>query len=93
MRLISQRYTSDTVNSTHEILEDNQVKLVVSLDEQEFDEAVEKAFRRIAQGVRLPGFRPGEAPRKVLEARLGPGAGRNEAIQDAVPEYYFKAID
>ncbi len=92
MRLTSQRYTSDTVNSTHEILEDNQVKLVISLDEQEFDEAVEKAFRRIAKEIRLPGFRPGKAPRKVLEARLGPGAGRNEAIQDAVPEYYFKAL-
>ena len=92
MRLACQRYTSDTVNSTREILEDNQIKLVISLDEQEFDEAVEKAFKRIAQEVRLPGFRPGKAPRKVLEARLGPGAGRNEAIQDAVPEYYVKAL-
>ncbi|MEC9033819.1 MAG: trigger factor, partial [Actinomycetota bacterium] len=80
------------MNSTCETLEDNQIKLVITIDEQEFDEAIEKAFRRIAKEVRLPGFRPGKAPRKVLEARLGVGAGRSEAIQDAVPEYYVKAL-
>ncbi|MEO2124991.1 MAG: trigger factor [Acidimicrobiales bacterium] len=80
------------MNSTREILDGDRVKLSVAVDEKEFDQAVDVAFRRIAKEVRLPGFRPGKAPRKILEARLGADAGRQEAIQDAVPEHYVKAL-
>src|SRR5690606_3623263 len=38
------------------------------------------------------GFRPGKAPRKVLEARFGTQAGREQALQDALPEYYTAAV-
>ncbi len=66
-------------------LEGNKVKLSVEVDEHEFDKALDAAFRKIAREVRIPGFRPGKAPRKLLEARLGEGvgAGRGAARRDA----------
>ena len=53
---------------------------------------MDAAFRRMAREVRLPGFRPGKIPRKVLEARIGTEAARNDALQHALPEYYAAAI-
>lgn len=73
-------------------LEGNKVKLSVEVDGQEFEKAIDSAFRKIAREVRIPGFRPGKAPRKVLERRLGPEVGRQQALQDSLPEYYVRAI-
>jgi trigger factor len=73
-------------------LEDNKVKLSVEVDEQEFETALDAAFRKIAREVRIPGFRPGKAPRRLLEARLGEGVARGEALRDAIPDYYARAV-
>ncbi len=75
-----------------EALEGNRVKVSVDIDLEEFEEKLDEAFRKLARQVRLPGFRPGKAPRRVLEARLGPQAARGEALSDAVPEYYAQAV-
>ena len=75
-----------------EPLEGNKVKLSVEVDEDEFDKALDAAFRRIAREVRVPGFRPGKAPRKILEARVGPEAARQEALRESLPAYYAKAV-
>jgi trigger factor len=80
------------VKTTVAPLEGNKVKLSVVLDEDEFDKAVTDAYRKIAREVRIPGFRPGKAPRKVLEGRLGSQVGREQALQDALPEYYAQAL-
>jgi trigger factor len=80
------------VNSSVETLEGNKVKVSVSIDEAEFDHSIDQAFRKIAREVRLPGFRAGKAPRKVLEARIGIGPAREQALQDAIPEYLAKAV-
>ncbi len=73
-------------------LEGNKVKLSVEVDEDEFDKAISNAYRKIAREVRIPGFRPGKAPRKVLERRLGFQVGREQALSDALPEYYAQAL-
>ena len=75
-----------------EPLEGNKVKLSVQVDEAEFEKAIDAAFRKIAREVRIPGFRPGKAPRRILEARLGKESGRTEALRDALPDYYSRAI-
>jgi trigger factor len=80
------------VKSTVEPLEGNKVKVTVEVDEDEFERALDAAFRRIAREVRIPGFRPGKAPRRLLEARLGAGVGREEALRDSVPGYYAQAV-
>jgi len=86
------RYTSHPVKSTLEALEGNKVKLSIEVDEAEFDRNIDAAFRKIAREVRLPGFRPGKAPRKILEARIGMDAALGQALQDAIPEYLSKAV-
>jgi trigger factor len=64
----------------------------VEVDEVEFDKNIDQAFRKIAKEVRIPGFRQGKAPRKLLEAQIGIGAARSQAIQDAIPEYLSLAV-
>ncbi len=73
-------------------LEANKIKLSVEVEESEIDSHIDDAFKKIAKEIRLPGFRPGKAPRKVLEARIGMEYARGEALQSALPEYYRKAI-
>lgn len=68
------------------------VRISIHLDRQEMEAAEEAAYRRIVRQVRLPGFRPGRAPRKVLEARLGAGYIRAEAMQDVLEDYYPQAL-
>lgn len=80
------------MKATVEALEGNKVKLSVEVDEQEFESAVDAAFKKIAREVRIPGFRPGKAPRRVLESHIGAGAGRAQALNDALPEYYSEAV-
>ncbi|MBA3653335.1 MAG: trigger factor [Actinobacteria bacterium] len=75
-----------------EPLEGNRVKLSVEVDEQEFEQALDAAFRKMAHDVRIPGFRPGKAPRRVLEARIGADVARREAIRDSLPEFYAQAV-
>ncbi len=84
--------TLHEVRSTVEPLEGNKVKVVVEVEEAEFDKELDAAFRRLAKEVRLPGFRPGKAPRKVLEARIGQGYAREEAFRHSLPDYYSKAV-
>jgi trigger factor len=90
--LEDRRYTPATVETTLEHLDGDRVRLTVAVAEDEFDVAVDAAFRKIAREVRLPGFRPGKAPRKLLEARLGKSTGRQEALHDALPDYYSRAL-
>jgi trigger factor len=80
------------VKTSVEELEDNKVKLSIQVDEPEFEKAVDAAFRKIAREVNIPGFRPGKAPRRILEKRLGEGVARGEALRDAIPEYYAQAV-
>ncbi len=80
------------MKSTVETLDDNRVKLSVEVDEETFDVAVDAAFKRIAKEVRMPGFRPGKAPRRLLEAQFGSAVGREEALREAMPEYYAQAV-
>ena len=85
-------YTLRPVKTIIETLEGNKVKVSVEIDEVEFDRNIDQAFRKIAQEVRIPGFRQGKAPRQLLEAQIGTGAARSQAIQDAVPEYLSQAV-
>jgi trigger factor len=81
------------VKSSVEALEGNKVKVSVEVEEVELDGAIDAAFKRIAKEVRIPGFRPGKVPRKILEARIGVDAARQDALREALPEYYVRAVD
>ena len=73
--------------------EGNKVRLSVEIDEAEMDEALNEVMRRLSREVRVPGFRPGKVPRRVIEARMGGAAAlRGEAIREALPEFYARAV-
>ena len=80
------------MKSSVEPLEGNKVKLYIEVDETEFDKDIEQAFRVIAREVKLPGFRNGKVPRRVLEARIGVAPAREQALRDAIPQYLGKAV-
>lgn len=80
------------MKSSVEPLEGNKVKLYVEVDEAEFDKDIEQAFRTIAREVKLPGFRNGKVPRRVLEARIGLAPAREQALRDGIPAYLSKAV-
>jgi len=75
-----------------ETLEGNKVRLRVAVPAGEFESAIDAAFRKLAREVRIPGFRPGRAPRRLLEAHLGTELAREQALRDALPEYYSQAV-
>ncbi len=80
------------MKSSLEPLEGNKVKLSVNIGEDEFDRDIDQAFRKIAREVRLPGFRAGKAPRRVLEARIGIAPAREQALRDSIPTYLARAV-
>src|ERR1700685_161987 len=81
------------MRATAEPIEGNLVRLSVEVDEPEFDQALGDVVRTLAQQVRVPGFRPGKVPRKVLEARMGgAGALRAEALRESLPDFYARAV-
>ena len=80
------------MKSSVEPLEGNKVKVYVEVDETEFEREIEAAFRAIAREVKMPGFRNGKAPRKLLEARIGIGPAREQALRDSIPSYLTKAV-
>ncbi|MGH9222750.1 MAG: trigger factor [Acidimicrobiales bacterium] len=80
------------MRSSVEPLDGNKIRLSIEVDESELDQALDAAFRKIAREVRVPGFRPGKAPRRLIEARLGPGIARQEALKEALPEWYEQAL-
>jgi trigger factor len=80
------------METTVEALEDNKVRLKVAVPASEFETAIDAAFRKLAKEVRIPGFRPGKAPRRLLEAHFGKDVAREQALRDAVPDYYVQAV-
>ncbi|HUY66922.1 MAG TPA: trigger factor [Acidimicrobiales bacterium] len=73
--------------------EGNRVRLSVEIDETEMSEALDSVINRLAREVRVPGFRPGKAPRRVIEARMGGAAAmRGEALREALPDFYARAV-
>ena len=66
-------------------LEGNKVKLSVEVEETEVEQAIDETFAKFSRELRVPGFRPGKAPRRVLEARIGRPAARHEALEQHIP--------
>lgn len=67
------------------------VKLEVEVGPERVEQAVDRVYRRVVRDLRIPGFRPGRAPRKIVEMYIGKEALLQEAIEDLVPELYREA--
>lgn len=80
------------MKSTVEKLSPTRVRINVEVPFAELEPDIDKAFKQLAKQIRLPGFRPGKAPRKLLEARVGRGAVLEQVVNDALPARYSEAI-
>ena len=80
------------MKSTVEKLSPTRVRINVEVPFTELEPEFDKAFKALASQVRLPGFRPGKAPRKLLEARFGREAMMDQVVSDAVPGRYSEAV-
>ena len=76
-----------------EKLEKSQVALTIEVGADEFEAAVEKAYQKMRRKINLPGFRPGKAPRKMIERMYGAEVFFEEAINIAFPDAYTAAVE
>jgi trigger factor len=81
------------VKSTVEHLSPTRVRINVEVPFDELKPSFDSAFKKLAKQVRIPGFRPGKAPARVLENRLGRSVVLDEVVNEAVPAKYLEAVN
>lgn len=74
-------------------LEENRVRIDVVVPKDEVDKRVERTLRKLAREIRVPGFRPGKAPTKVVAQRFGTEVVFEEMLRDALGEWYGAAVE
>ena len=80
-----------TVKSCEKI-EKSQVALTIEVSAAEFEAAIEKAYQKMRKNINIQGFRPGKAPRKMIEKMYGAEVFFEEAINIAFPDAYEAAV-
>lgn len=78
---------------TTEKIDNTKIQLMVEISPEEFEESLQKAYHKVVKKVNVPGFRKGKVPRRILENMYGKEILLEDALQDAVPKAYLKAVD
>ena len=81
------------MKSAVETLSPTRVKLTVEVDFDELGPNLDSAYRKVAGQIRIPGFRPGKVPPRIIDQRIGRGAVLEEAVNEAIPQFYGQAVD
>jgi trigger factor len=76
-----------------ENLENHQVKLTVEIESDQFEASKRKAAKKIAKRVKIPGFRPGKAPYRVIQRHVGDEAMFEESLEILVKDNYPQIIE
>ncbi len=80
------------MKSTVEQLSPTRVRINVEVPFTELEPDFDRAYKEMAKTVRLPGFRPGKAPAKLLEARVGRETMLDQVVNEALPSRYGQAV-
>ncbi len=80
------------MQTTLEETDKHTVKLTVEVPPEELGKDLDRAYRKIAQQIKIPGFRKGKVPRQVIDAQFGRDAVVGEFIEESVPTYYREAL-
>ena len=80
------------MKSTVETLAPTRVKLSVEVPYEELKPSIEAAYKTIGASVQVPGFRKGKVPSRIIDQRVGRGAVLQEAINEALPSFYQRAV-
>nr|WP_225443214.1 trigger factor [Lolliginicoccus lacisalsi] len=81
-----------SVKSTVEQLSATRVRISVEVPFEELKSDFDRAYKALAQQVRVPGFRPGKVPPRIIDARVGRSAVLEQVINDTVPGKYSEAV-
>ncbi|MBW3086519.1 Trigger factor [Austwickia sp. TVS 96-490-7B] len=81
------------MKSAVETLNPTRVKLTIEVPYEELKPSVDAALKAISSQISVPGFRPGKVPARIVEQRVGKGAVLQEAVNEALPGLYGKAVD
>jgi len=81
------------VKSEVETLSPTRVKLTVEVPFEELTPSVDAAYRKVAGQIRIPGFRPGKVPARIVDQRIGRDVVLDEAVNDAIPAFYGQAVE
>ncbi|SDD52215.1 trigger factor [Actinokineospora iranica] len=80
------------MKSTVEHLSPTRVRINVEVPFDELKPNFDRAYRKLASQVRIPGFRPGKAPARVIESRIGRAPILDEVVNEAIPAKYMEAV-
>jgi trigger factor len=80
------------VKTDVEELSPTRVRLSVEVPFDELKPSLDKAYREVGRQVRIPGFRPGRVPPPVIDRRVGRDVVLSQAVNDAIPDLYAKAV-
>ncbi len=75
-----------------ETVDDVTVRLTVDVEPERVKRAFDHAARSLAEQVRMPGFRPGKTPRRLLEQRFGKETIAQTALENSITDYYVEAL-
>ncbi len=81
------------MNVTTEPRDNRQLLVTIEVPQERVDAALAQAARRLSQKYKIPGFRPGKAPREVVERMVGKQALLEEVVDDLGPKVYKEALD
>ena len=81
------------MKSAVETLNPTRVKLTVEVPHEELKPSLDAALRAIASSINIPGFRPGKVPTRLVEQRVGKAAVMQEAVNNALPDFYGQAVE
>jgi trigger factor len=80
------------MKTTAKELPDSRVEVQVEVPAAEVDKATSRAARALAKEMRMPGFREGKAPASLVIQRIGFSSVLQEAIREALPEWYEQSL-
>ena len=81
------------MKSALETLNPTRVKLTVEVPFEELKPSLDAAYKTIGSQIQVPGFRKGHVPARVIDQRVGRGAVLQEAVNEALPQFYGQAVE
>ena len=89
----SPKSVADSLSIETERLPKSQVGMIIEVPAEVVNATYDRVLNRLASKAKIEGFRPGRAPRALIEARIGAAALREEVVETMVPEVVQQALD
>ncbi|MDP9184798.1 MAG: trigger factor [Actinomycetota bacterium] len=80
------------MQTTVETTDKHTVKLTIEVPSEQVDKDLDRTYRTIAREVKIPGFRPGKAPKPIIDAQVGRESVLEEFVHQSVPDYFRTAV-